>query len=105
MAQNQVSKADDEDLAGQINQLRDDVRAITRTLEGMAREKAENTRDQAASHIGAVADGAERHAEELGHMVRNAEAGLVHEVRTKPIQSMGIAAGLGLLLGYLSRPR
>ena len=93
MATQRDTKATD-DLEKQIAQLQADVADLTKTLGAVAKQKAA---EAGARGREALAD--------AGDHLRRVESEAVDYVRTKPIQALAIAAGLGLLVGYLTRNR
>jgi len=91
-----------EDLSAQIETLRKDLGELTQTIQGMgaasvkeaastAKEKVDGIRDTAADQ----AETARLHAMELQDQAGDF-------VRNQPATAMGIAAGLGFLVGFLS---
>lgn len=87
-----------EDLAAQIQTLKDDLSTLTQSLSDFGTAKAENAahtaQEKAAALKAAGQDKvveAQLHAEEF--------------VRTQPATSLGLAAGLGLLVGMLTARR
>ena len=93
MATQRDTEATD-DLEKQIAQLQADVADLTKTLGAVAKQKAA---EAGARGREALAD--------AGDHLRRVESEAVDYVRTKPIQALAIAAGLGLLVGYLTRNR
>ena len=83
-----------EDLEKQIKQLQADVAELTKTLGSVAKGKFA----EASAH-------GQQALEQAGDQLRRVEADAVDYVRAKPIQSLAIAAGLGLLVGFLTRHR
>lgn len=92
------SAASIEDLAAQINILKNDLSALTQTLAQHSTNKAEDVKQTAADKA------AELHAAGRDKVV---EAQLHAEefVRTQPATSLGLAAGLGFVVGMLVTAR
>lgn len=90
----QLDTKTSEELDKQVEQLQADVVELTQTLSALAKERA--------AEVGARGRVA---LEEAGDQLQRIEAGAVDFVRTKPVQALAIAAGLGLLVGYLTRRR
>lgn len=93
---------DIEQLSQQIATLREDISAISRTLSGLggstrdaavdnARRKAADLRQAGEEHF----HSAQLRAEEMGHQAADA-------VRNQPATSVGLAVGLGFLLGFIT---
>ncbi len=57
----------------------------------------------AATVSGDVSDGLETAGHRISRSGRDAQASALHAVRANPLAAVGIAAGLGLLLGLMSR--
>lgn len=74
-----------DDLSHQIAALRDDLMRLAATVGGD------------------VSDGIERTGHQITRTGRDARASATHAVRANPLAAVGIAAGIGLLLGILSR--
>ena len=98
-----ANSVDTGDLTAQIETLRKDISAITQTVGDLAKSKVANVKHdartkaaQAQEKGAAMASDAQAQLAELG-----AEA--TSYVRRNPVQSLAIAAGLGLMVGFLSR--
>jgi ElaB/YqjD/DUF883 family membrane-anchored ribosome-binding protein len=74
-----------EDLSAQIDTLREDLMKVAATIRGD------------------VSDGIETAGQQISRTGRDAQASVLHAVRANPLAAVGIAAGLGLLLGMMSR--
>ncbi|MCG7624889.1 DUF883 family protein [Epibacterium sp. Ofav1-8] len=87
-----------EDIATQMDVLRSDISALSKSVSDLAKDRAgkarDAARDTAREQSQAVADGA-------AQMTRQAE----DAVRAQPLTATAIAAGLGFALGYLSNRR
>ena len=101
-AKNTSSDADIEQLSEQIATLRSDISTISQTLYDLgrqsgdsavngARRKAADLRDAGQQHL----HSAQHQAEEMGHQA--ADAG-----RAQPAAAMGLAVGMGFLLGFIT---
>mgnify|MGYP000193381617 CR=1 FL=1 len=94
-----------EELAAQIDQIKDDIGALTRMLAEYAGDKEQKAQDalkakaQAAKDQGAVAmKQAQAQAEKLGAQTQDF-------VAHNPGLALGVAAGLGFLVGALGSRR
>lgn len=74
-----------DDLNHQIAALRDDLKRLAATVGGD------------------VSGGIEKTGHQITRTGRDAQASAVHAVRANPLAAVGLAAGLGLVLGILSR--
>lgn len=81
-----------EDLAAQVETLRDDLSRLTGTVTRLTRSGISDARDMAREKAGEVKDAASASIGEVENMVRR-----------NPLQAALIAIGLGFLIGALSR--
>ena len=65
------------------------------------RDASSHVRDAAAEKIGQIRDNANEYYEQGKERAEEWEQGLEDYIREKPIQSLLIAAGVGMLLGVL----
>ena len=82
--------------AAKAAQLPDDISAQIETL------RADMVK-LAATVTGDMSEGIEKAGRQIGQTGRNARATATSAVRDHPIAAIGIAAGLGLLLGLVAR--
>lgn len=87
-----TEKTEIDELKEHFAQLRDDVRGISEALGKVAKSKAADLGEQGRAAT-----------EDLRARARNVEESATDYVRSHPMQSMAIAAGLGLVVGFLSR--
>jgi len=95
--------ASERDLGEQIDQLRKDVLAITETLKSLGKEKVEDAKGSVRAKAAELAAAGRGKAEDLSRTAADLEADLTGYVRDKPVQSLAIAAAMGLIVGLLSR--
>ena len=95
-------KQDIEQLSAQIDTLKKDISAITRTLSELSSSTRDATVESLRSHAAELRDRgqenirqARSHAEDLGHQAADA-------VRNQPAAAVGLAVGLGFLLGFMT---
>ncbi|KUP93852.1 DUF883 family protein [Tritonibacter horizontis] len=97
MPKDQTAPSTD-DIAAQMEVLRADMSALTRSVSDLAKDRATRAkvaaRDTAREQTQAIADGA-------AQVTRQAE----DAVRAQPLAATAIAAGLGFALGFLSNRR
>lgn len=74
-----------DDLSHQIASLRDDLIKLAATIDGD------------------LSGGIEKAGHQIARTGRDAQASALHAVRANPLAAIGIAVGVGLLLGMLSR--
>jgi len=91
-----------EDLARQIETLRADLSRIAETMGELARLRAEEQGDrlrEARDHVGRMAE------QEAQRIYRQAGEAMDHAdtmIRERPAMAVGIAAGLGFLVGLMT---
>lgn len=89
------------DFQAQLAALRADLSAMATTLAAMSKTGSDHARQAAA---GAYADLKSKGGESLNDATAQAGAaldGVADYARKNPLQSLGIAAGLGMMLGLL----
>ncbi len=87
-----------EDLSIQMSILKDDIAALTGSVSDYSKTKARDAKDQART---TAHDYAEAGKEKAVEAQQNAEA----FIRTQPATAMGIAAGVGFLVGLIAARR
>ena len=95
--------ASQEELAKQIEQLRADVADITRTLGELGKGQVTDLRSRAEQRAAEMRARGRAVADDVGARVRDVEHEAEDYIREKPLQALAIAAGLGLLVGWLTR--
>ena len=104
------------DVTTQIDTIKEDIAALTSLMADMAQEKKAEAKDRAASTAAALkssaaqkADAAHAKAVETGEKLRtDAEAAYFkaeETVRQQPAMAVGIAAGIGFLVGIMATRR
>ncbi|PWE33488.1 hypothetical protein DDZ14_04630 [Maritimibacter sp. 55A14] len=100
-----AAQADTEQLSKQIEMLKNDIASISQTLTDMGaqrRDEAVEGMRRTASELRdrgqARAAEAREYAEDTGHQVADA-------VRQQPATAVGLAVGLGFILGFLTSRR
>lgn len=77
-----------------------------KTMADRASEQSEHMKDTARTKMGEIRDRLGEYYEEGVSRARTLESDLEGAIRRKPVQSIliaaGVAAGIGLLIGYLS---
>ncbi|QDZ02255.1 DUF883 family protein [Nitratireductor mangrovi] len=87
----------------QIAQLRSDVAGLARTIAGYGSHKAGAARDQAIEKGHAVAAIPREAVSLLQGEIDMLERSLKARIRSRPLTTLGMAAGAGFLLALLSR--
>jgi ElaB/YqjD/DUF883 family membrane-anchored ribosome-binding protein len=96
-----TNKPTPDDVSEQLAVLRNDVAALTNTLKDLTRAEAQDAADGAKRVARKARDGVEHEYVKLqkqaGDAVDHADA----LIREKPAMAMGVAAGVGLLVGLM----
>lgn len=103
MAEQRSSTASQEELSKQIEQLRSDVAEISKTLGELGRGQVTALRSRAEQGAAELRARGRETADELATRARDAEHQAEDYIRDNPLQALAIAAGLGLLVGWLTR--
>lgn len=101
--QRSSGSATQEELAKQIEQLRSDVAEITRTLGELGKGQVTELRSRAEQRAAEMRARGRAAVEDAAASARRVEHDAEDYVREKPLQALAIAAGLGLLVGWLTR--
>ena len=104
MAQSSTKPTAD-DLAAQMEALRADVAALTTTLADLTRAEARDAADSAKRAARKTRENVEHEYEKLHKHAEDAVDQADALIREKPAMALGIAAGLGLLIGLLMSRR
>ncbi|MBM7066862.1 YqjD family protein [Actibacterium sp. 188UL27-1] len=94
-----------DDVAKQISALKDDMASLTAALSNLIQTQGEAAKGRASAEIDAMA----RRGKDTAEMVANEAERLAAQtndvIRQKPAMAVGIAAGVGFLIGLLSSRR
>lgn len=93
------------DLSAQLDALKADIGTITSTLSDMGRAKGEEIGNQAKSAAKAAQRKGEEAAEYATGKAHDAHDAANDFVRSQPATALGIAAGIGFLVGMMSSRR
>lgn len=104
-----TTKASKTDVEEQLDALREDVAALTKTVSELARRETKDGRqimDRTMETVStAVSEQGRRLMELAGDSARGAEREAIGYVRRKPLQSMAVALAAGAVVGWLTRER
>ncbi|MFD1911379.1 DUF883 family protein [Halodurantibacterium flavum] len=92
-----------EDLSRQMDVLRADLARITETMTEMGRAQGRALADDLRGRAERAKAEGERQAEYLQHRAEEMVDEAAEMVRRQPAMALGVAAGLGFLLGLISR--
>jgi len=91
------------DVEAQIDQIRQDISSLTKTVAAYGNGKAGKIVGQAEKASADLAKFSQSALRTVRDEMISAEKGLESHVRNKPIQSIGIAAGIGFLVALMAR--
>lgn len=91
------------DLEIQIQQLREDVTALARSVAAVGNEKAGAMRGKARRAAHDAADASMQMVEAARDQAASLERDLERQIRANPIQAVAIAAGVGFLFALMTR--
>ena len=92
---------DASDLAEQVETLRNDLSALTQTIADLGKQKGEHTIDAAKEKAADVRDRAVDQAEAARCQAMELQGQANDFVRNQPAAALGIAAGIGFLVGFM----
>ncbi|GFE66110.1 DUF883 family protein [Litoreibacter roseus] len=94
-----------EDLAAQIELLKTDISNLTSTLGEYGKAKADTLADAARGKVDDAAQKGKEHADALKAHADDLQKQTHAFVLNQPTTALGIAAGVGFLLGFMSSRR
>lgn len=97
------SAASTKDIEVQLEQLREDIAALAKTVAAVGNEKASEVKSKAKRAAADATDASYQIAEAAKNQALTWERDLEGQIRANPIQSVAIAAGVGFLFALLSR--
>ncbi|HEV7415799.1 MAG TPA: DUF883 domain-containing protein [Tianweitania sediminis] len=91
------------DIEVQLQQLREDLAALARSVAAVGSEKADDYRRRARRATNDATDASLQMVEAAREQAMSLERDLERKIRTSPIQSVAMAAGVGFLIAMLAR--
>ena len=91
------------DVEAQVSQLREDIAGLARSVAALGNEKAGEVRVKARRAANEAADASMQMVEAAQKQALSLERDLERQIRTSPLQSVAIAAGVGFLLALMTR--
>ncbi len=95
--------ANSNDIEAQIAQLREDIASLAKTVAAVGNAKAEEVKGKARRAANEAADASISVVEAAREQAVSFERDLEKQIRTNPIQSVAIAAGIGFVFALLTR--
>lgn len=87
----------------QLARIKADISELASTLASLSSKRVRGARDQADQRLHDMAGAGEDAVEEVRRQLRMIERDVEARVRDKPLQTLGIAAGVGFLLALIVR--
>jgi ElaB/YqjD/DUF883 family membrane-anchored ribosome-binding protein len=100
---NATSSASTKDIEVQLQQLREDISSLAKTVAAVGNEKATEVKGKAKRAAADATDASYQMVEAAKGQALSLERDLERQIRANPIQSVAIAAGVGFLFALLSR--
>lgn len=97
-----TSTASSEDLAQQIDTLKADIARLTETMTSMGKQKAYEARGDVEARAALLKERGMDAVDSAGHEIDRLTAEAERNVREKPMTALAIAAGVGVLVGFLT---
>lgn len=98
-----TSSSSSNDIDAQLQQLRDDIAALARSVAAVGSEKAEDYRHRVRRAKNDAADASMQMVEAAREQAISLEKDLERKIRTNPLQAVAMAAGVGFLIAMLAR--
>lgn len=95
--------ASTKDIEAQLEQLREDIASLARTVAAVGNDKATEIKGKARRAASDAADASLQAVEAARVQAASLEEDLERQIRTNPIQSVAIAAGIGFLAALIMR--
>lgn len=93
----------EKDLARQVQELQEDIRAIGATLARMAESRTNELRGNAQKSIASLVHGGQNTVEEVVERVSRFEGDVEQSVRRQPLLALAVAAAVGFALSQALR--
>jgi ElaB/YqjD/DUF883 family membrane-anchored ribosome-binding protein len=100
---NGQNSATQKDIEAQLQQLREDIASLARSVAAVGNEKASEVRGKARRAAHDAADASMHMVEAAREQAMSLERDLERQIRTNPIQAVAIAAGVGFLFALMTR--
>nr|CAD6407368.1 hypothetical protein REQ54_00261 [Rhizobium sp. Q54] len=91
------------DIEAQLQQLRDDIAALARSVAAVGADKADDYRSRVRKATNDATDASMQMVEAAREQALSLEKDLERKIRTNPVQAVAMAAGVGFLIALLAR--
>jgi ElaB/YqjD/DUF883 family membrane-anchored ribosome-binding protein len=100
---NMAGTSSTKDVEIQIQQLREDIAALARSVAAVGSEKADDYRVRVRRATNDATEASMQMVEAAREHALSMEKDLERKIRTNPLQSVAMAAGVGFLIAMLAR--
>ena len=101
---NQTSdNASSKEIEAQLQQLRDDLASLARSVAAAGSEKADAYRSRVRRASNEAADASLQMVDAAREQALSLEKDLERKIRTNPLQAVALAAGVGFLIALMAR--
>lgn len=100
--QKAAGNAMNEIAAGDFDALRADVAKLAQTVSQLVQNQASSTRNQITSAVGAAGDNLSQTAAMAQDRFMSMEADMESQIKKNPLAAVGVALGIGLLIGKMT---
>ena len=91
------------DIEKQIDRLKADMAGLTSSIAALGAGKARGAKSEAEARLAEIAGSGEAALDDLRARLKDHQAQLADTVRRRPVASLGVAVGVGVLLALLLR--
>jgi ElaB/YqjD/DUF883 family membrane-anchored ribosome-binding protein len=102
-AASSTSSSASKDVEAQISQLREDISGLARSVAALGNEKVSEVRGKAKRAASDATDASMQMVDAARAQAVSWERDLEQQIRTNPLQSVAIAAGVGFLFALMTR--
>ncbi|WP_226782983.1 DUF883 family protein [Oceaniglobus trochenteri] len=94
-----------EDLSAQVDTLKSDIAGLTKIIGDLTKTKGEQVADGVRAQANSAREAGEAQLAELQKHARSGAESAEEYVRNNPATALGIAAGIGVLVGLITARR
>lgn len=98
-----VGAASTSDIEAQLQQLREDIASLAKTVAAVGNDKANEVKGKARRAASDAADASLQAVEAARAQAASLERDLERQIKSNPIQAVAVAAGVGFLFALLTR--
>lgn len=95
--------SDADEIEVKLQKIKGDIADLARTLGDIGGKHVKEVKSEADQRVADIVRASEQSLDELRRQLRTVEGNLEARVREKPLQTLGIAAGIGFLMAVILR--